>query len=233
MTAEDACSIASVCGYHGRLHLPPTALLPAEEAGRSAGAPTADVMLLYLNAKTYIGEAGARFAEEVRRARKASMRLLMIHELEPTLDGYPEFGKFFQTTPADLINDGLYGQLAIAFQPAGPHRLVSMSLAWKELGGKDAKQIMQRAATATIGLGSKSTGLVTKPRTQWAIEHGMLAPPRTASHRLAPPRTTSPHLAPPLLTSRVRSSLEQSRARSGSPARRSRRDRDAICALAR
>ena len=46
-----------------------------------------------------------------------------------------EFGHFFQTTPEDLIADGLFQALAVAFF-AGPHREVSISIYAKTFGAK-------------------------------------------------------------------------------------------------
>ena len=92
-------------------------------------------MLLYLNERTFIGEAGEALASEVRLARHGGLPLLMIHEIDPEKGGVGEFGKFFQTTPDDLIRDGIYkSSLAIAFHEA-PHRTASIRLAAKVLGG--------------------------------------------------------------------------------------------------
>ena len=47
---------------------------------------------------------------------------VMVHENDPTKDGCP-FSRFFQTTPMDLIADGLYKTIAVAMH-TGPHREV-------------------------------------------------------------------------------------------------------------
>ena len=94
--------------------------------------PTATHFLLYLSQQTFVGENGRRLAEQVRAFRERGMSYLMIHENDPLKHGC-EFGHFFTTTPQDLIDNGLYGALAIAFY-SGPHRQVSLGLAGKAVG---------------------------------------------------------------------------------------------------
>ena len=50
----------------------------------------------------------------------------MVHENDDAAGGC-EFAKFFETTPQDLIADGLYRALAYAWYP-GPFRPVSVAL---------------------------------------------------------------------------------------------------------
>ena len=92
--------------------------------------------LLYLNTETFVGEAGEVFAEQVRTARAVNMPILMLHETDPAAGGC-EFSKFFQTTPHDLIADGLYGALAMSFLPH-PFRTVSVKAAAKSIGAVEA-----------------------------------------------------------------------------------------------
>ena len=70
--------------------------------------------------------------EQVRAARAAGIRVILAHECDPTLGGC-EFSRFFQTTPQDLIADGLYARVAVAFH-TGQHRAVSLCLLARELG---------------------------------------------------------------------------------------------------
>ena len=70
--------------------------------------------------------------EQVRAARAAGIRVILAHECDPTLGGC-EFSSFFQTTPQDLIADGLYARVAVAFH-TGQHRAVSLCLLARELG---------------------------------------------------------------------------------------------------
>jgi len=70
--------------------------------------------------------------EQVRTARAADIRVVFVHECDPALGGC-EFSHFFQTTPQDLIADGLYARVAVAFH-TGLHRMVSLCLLARELG---------------------------------------------------------------------------------------------------
>ena len=60
------------------------------------------VILLYLNEQTWIGEDGDRLATEVRRARQIGLDIQMVHEFDPAKDGC-EFAKFFQTSAYPFI----------------------------------------------------------------------------------------------------------------------------------
>ena len=83
-------------------------------------------MLLYLNDSTFVGEEGKALAAELRAARAANFPVLMLHENDETIGGC-EFSRFFETTPQDLIVDGLYKALAVALYP-GPFWPVSVVL---------------------------------------------------------------------------------------------------------
>jgi hypothetical protein len=95
----------------------------AEEAG------DATHMLLYLNADTWSDE---RLAEQVKQARQDRLKIVMAHENDLDRGGC-EFAKFFETTPQELINGGLYDALATACFP-GLHHEVSLVLLAKALG---------------------------------------------------------------------------------------------------
>uniref|UniRef100_A0A7S0J4D0 TIR domain-containing protein n=1 Tax=Calcidiscus leptoporus TaxID=127549 RepID=A0A7S0J4D0_9EUKA len=95
------------------------------------------VFLLYLNRETFVGGAGAELAEEVRAARASNKRILLLHENDPARQGC-EFSTFFETTPPDLINDGLYSTIAVALYE-GPHRKVSLALAAQAMGAVRCK----------------------------------------------------------------------------------------------
>mmetsp|Transcript_16065 Transcript_16065/g.36663 ORF Transcript_16065/g.36663 Transcript_16065/m.36663 type:complete len:138 (+) Transcript_16065:3-416(+) len=68
----------------------------------------------------------------MRRARSHDVPIVLVHETVPERGGM-EFGKLFQTTPQDLIHDGLYKELAIMLAD-GEHRKVSYALVAKQLG---------------------------------------------------------------------------------------------------
>ena len=93
--------------------------------------------LLYLNELTYAGEIGEALAQEVRDAQAAGLPIAMIHENDEARGGC-EFGTFFQTTPQDLIESGLYRALALAFVSGDAHRRVSRALLAKAVGAEAA-----------------------------------------------------------------------------------------------
>lgn len=61
----------------------------------------------------------------------------MAHENDPERNGC-EFAQMFQTTPQDLIDDGLYKSIAIALHEM-PHREVSLALVAQACGAKPSK----------------------------------------------------------------------------------------------
>ena len=63
---------------------------------------------------------------------RAEQPIVMLHENDMRNSGC-EFSRFFSTTPQDLIVDGLYKALALAYYP-GHFRPVSLALVAKKLG---------------------------------------------------------------------------------------------------
>ena len=121
----------------------------------SPDASTPDVaathMLLYLRSDTFVGLAGVRLARQVRLARRQGFPIVMLHENDVARGGCI-FGRFFQTTPSDLIADGLYKTIATAMH-SGPHREVSHALAARALGAKPLSEdgiTTQSAKTFTL-----------------------------------------------------------------------------------
>jgi len=93
--------------------------------------PTPTHFLLYLSKRTFTGGAGLELSHEVRAAMQAKLEIVMMHETaEP--DGC-EFDEVISHTPADLLEKGLYGQLATPLH-AGLHRAVSLLMAAKAMG---------------------------------------------------------------------------------------------------
>jgi len=89
-------------------------------------------MLLVLNRLTWDGERGEALANVVRAARKANVEILLAHESDPAHNGCP-FEQFFETTPPELIEAGLFAKIAIECLPA-PFRRISLALLAKALG---------------------------------------------------------------------------------------------------
>ena len=74
-------------------------------------------MLLYLCEATWLDE---RLEEQVKAARDAGLPIVMAHEKDPDLGGCA-FARFFETTPQELVDGGLYRNLAISCF-SGRHR---------------------------------------------------------------------------------------------------------------
>ena len=106
--------------------------------------PGATHMLLYLSHETYLGANGEALAEELRRARQSEFPIVMLHENDMD-NGGCEFGRFFETTPQDLIQDGLYMALALAAYP-GAFWPVSVALVAQALGATATKRKRKQGA---------------------------------------------------------------------------------------
>ena len=91
--------------------------------------------VLYLNEDTFVGPRGLELAQEVRCARANKMPIIMLHENDPEQGGCA-FDKFFVSTPQDLIQEGIFKQLALALQPP-PFRSASAALVARALGAVD------------------------------------------------------------------------------------------------
>ena len=85
-------------------------------------------LLLYLNRETWSDE---RLAEQVKQAHEDKLKIVMAHENDPDKGGCI-FARFFETTPQELINDGLYRDMAHPCFPRDwPHheaRALSLAL---------------------------------------------------------------------------------------------------------
>ena len=79
-------------------------------------------------------EQGEVLDRDVRAAREAEacLKVVMVHENDAERGGC-EFSSFFATTPASLISDGLYTDIAIALHTL-PHRTISLALVAQALG---------------------------------------------------------------------------------------------------
>ena len=102
---------------------------PSEPA---SGHAAATHFLLYLNDQTYLGEAGAKLAVELRAARDLGLPVVMVHENDPARNGCP-FSHLFKSTPQDLVADDLYYATALALFP-GPLWSVSVAMVAQALG---------------------------------------------------------------------------------------------------
>ena len=88
-------------------------------------------LLLYLNKETWV-EHGNALENDVRASRAAGLKIVLVHEND-TSKGGCEFGHFFATTPEELINDGLYKDIAIALHTP-PHRAIGLAILAQAVG---------------------------------------------------------------------------------------------------
>ena len=131
------------------------------------GGQSATHIFLYLASDTFVGPAGEQLAAHVRTARAHGFPIVMVHENDGEKGGC-DFSRcapshaantracaheeetertcpasvpprFFETTPSDLICDGLYKDLAVAFM-SGQHREVSFAILAKKLGATKLRQ---------------------------------------------------------------------------------------------
>eukprot|EP00966_Prymnesium_polylepis_P279166 6449450-Prymnesium_polylepis.1 len=84
-------------------------------------------------------------AKELRAALKMGAQIMMVHENDEARGGCA-FSTFFQTTPQELIDGGLYRPFATAFMSGDKHRTASKSLFARALGAK----VVKWRATQTI-----------------------------------------------------------------------------------
>jgi len=111
--------------------------------------PAGRIFVLYLNADTWQGEAGSALAEEVRAARQSGTSIVMLHENDPERGGCT-FARFFLTTPGDLIDDGLFDQLAVPMH-ANDYRQVSLLMAAQAIGARVAGSRRKIDARTVLG----------------------------------------------------------------------------------
>ena len=102
--------------------------------------------LLLLNDRTFLDTAGKELAKELRSARAAGAKVLLVHENDPERGGC-EFGIFFDgRTPQDLVDDGIYYDIAVALH-SGQFWPVSAALAAKGLGAITAADSTRHSFT--------------------------------------------------------------------------------------
>jgi len=102
-------------------------------------------LVLYLNDKTFVGEAGQALEIEVQAALDAKIPIAMIHENDIEKGGCP-FDRHLAATPAGLRRNGLYNKIAIAVFGNPSHREVGFLLLGESIGAiKCEKRAVERA----------------------------------------------------------------------------------------
>ena len=115
------------------------------QATHLAGLAKATHMLLYLTSQTFTGDSGERLANDLRGALAVGLPIVMVHENDPLRNACP-FDTFFQTTPQDLIDAGLYHGIATAWYPDA-YRSTSIALIALRLGAS-AHRLLGRQGSA-------------------------------------------------------------------------------------
>ena len=114
-------------------------------SGELASAPqSVCTFLLYLNRDTFLDEGG-QLTAQLRAARAGGVPVVMLHEQDPERGGC-DFSRFFETTPADLIEDGLYKDLAVALMHGDDFRSVSYVLLAIRLGATEKGKLKRTAS---------------------------------------------------------------------------------------
>ncbi|KAL1498455.1 hypothetical protein AB1Y20_013780 [Prymnesium parvum] len=98
----------------------------------AAESSTPRFFVLYLNDQTFMDDPEGLLVQQLRDAQAAKFPIVMLHERSDDL-GAVEFGVFFERTPEDLIDNGLYAKLAVPME-SGSHRQISLKLAAKAMG---------------------------------------------------------------------------------------------------
>ena len=112
--------------------------------------------------ETFVGEAGEQLAVEVRAMMRTNQPIVMLHENDMK-NGGCEFARMFSTTPQDLIADGLYKALALAYYP-GHFRPVSIALVAKKLGAAASRQGLRAwPSSRRFGSSKRNTEVVAVP----------------------------------------------------------------------
>ena len=139
---------------------------------RAAPSCTLRAVLLYLNQQTFVGEMGQKLMEDVRMARVSGVEIILVHENDSERGGclfdrslsfsFERFflsllrslrlcvppvhlwRRLFQTTPHDLVQDGMYKKLAVALHP-NPFFAVSLALLAKSLGAARERSKAEKA----------------------------------------------------------------------------------------
>ncbi|EOD23484.1 hypothetical protein EMIHUDRAFT_239574 [Emiliania huxleyi CCMP1516] len=115
-------------------------------------------LLLYLNADTFVGEAGDALEMEVHAAISAGVEVVVLHEKDPGAGSVP-FEHFLQVTPEQLVRAGLYRALATPWFP-GPHARVSLATAAQAMGASKRKKGHGQAARSRCSASTPGGGSV-------------------------------------------------------------------------
>ena len=104
-----------------------------------------------------LGASMTVLAKHTEPDKNKLVKIILIHENDAK-KGACDFGNFFGTTPQELINNGLYSDIAIALH-LPPHRDVSFTLVAQALGGVKMKKAELKAHRAAMAKRKKIANL--------------------------------------------------------------------------
>ena len=131
-------------------------------SSQNANPSRATHFLLYLSEDTFVGESGELLAAEVRNVRSAALPIVMVHENDPEHRGCA-FGQFFNTTPQDLIDGGLYSDIAVAMF-RGAFQSTSIAQVAMKLGAASGRLRWRSGFFTTAGAAAAATAAVVAPQ---------------------------------------------------------------------
>ena len=103
-------------------------------------APAAQgVFLLYLNDAVFVGDKGRLLADEVLAAMEAEQPIVMAHEIDAATGGC-EFRKFFEVTPKELLEAGVYKEIAIYVPAEASSRRIGIAQLAQKMGASLHRQ---------------------------------------------------------------------------------------------
>ena len=177
-------------------------------------------MCLYLNASTFVTSdgdfrgkflalldnpsAGAHLAAEVKEARESGISMVMLHENDPARGGCA-FDRFFYSTPDELIDAGLFNDIAIALFSAPEEVDVARAFAFKVFSKsgladvtedanaskfkKKFRRLSSRPPMRSRQLFTRSRQLSTLPKRTWTWTWRPPTPPTIRQRRRRRRRT--------------------------------------------
>jgi len=96
------------------------------------------ILLLYLNEDVFRDDDG-QVSELVEKAFYLGVRVLNVHELDYEM-GACSFSTFFDQAPEDLINKGLFKEIAVPLYSLKEYRRVSFFMLLQQMGAKGSKK---------------------------------------------------------------------------------------------
>ena len=159
-SSADASAVADdpIASWRGSILRSRVRAPPSKPSGLEAR-----YFLLLLNRSIFQDEHGEELAREVRAALHSGAALLLVHEVDEERDGC-DFDTFFSITPADLLDSGIFNQMASALHAGTEHRLLSLAVVAQQLGAVSRKSLRGGFITAATNAERAATARLSKSR---------------------------------------------------------------------